>query len=317
MNSTPRTLGPAAYAAFPLGGIGTGTISVGARGDLRDWEISNRPDKGSWLPLSFFVIRTSTETGDVAARVLEGPIQPPYGGDSGYRKGNLAGLPRMATSEFVGEYPLARIAFSDPAVPVEVVWEGFNPFVPQDADDSGIPGAYWRYSVTNHSADALEVSIAGLLANPIATDGRDLFHGVRYKGVPSVHEVSTDGITGIAFRTNLDDADVDFGTAVLASSDPAVTTISRWPANTWGDGAQVFWDRFTAQGHIDGTFSAEQVAAIEARSPFEITQSVGSVCSRRTVAAGETATFEFVITWHTPNRPRAWNGHIGLANTHG
>src|SRR3954451_16248297 len=32
--------------AFPLGGIGTGSISLGGRGQLRDWEIYNRPDKG-------------------------------------------------------------------------------------------------------------------------------------------------------------------------------------------------------------------------------------------------------------------------------
>ena len=32
--------------AFPLGGIGTGSISLGGSGDLRDWEIYNRPAKG-------------------------------------------------------------------------------------------------------------------------------------------------------------------------------------------------------------------------------------------------------------------------------
>ena len=31
--------------ALPLGGIGTGTVSLGGRGDLRDWEIMNRPAK--------------------------------------------------------------------------------------------------------------------------------------------------------------------------------------------------------------------------------------------------------------------------------
>ncbi|SVD42236.1 uncharacterized protein METZ01_LOCUS395090, partial [marine metagenome] len=32
-----------ARIALPLGGIGTGTVSLGGRGDLRDWEIVNRP----------------------------------------------------------------------------------------------------------------------------------------------------------------------------------------------------------------------------------------------------------------------------------
>ena len=32
--------------ALPLGGIGTGTLSLGGRGDLRDWEVGNRPGEG-------------------------------------------------------------------------------------------------------------------------------------------------------------------------------------------------------------------------------------------------------------------------------
>ena len=35
--------------AMPLGGIGTGTISIGGRGDLRDWEMTNRGALG-WVP---------------------------------------------------------------------------------------------------------------------------------------------------------------------------------------------------------------------------------------------------------------------------
>ena len=36
--------------AMPLGGIGTGTVSIGGRGDLRDWEIVNQGALG-WKPV--------------------------------------------------------------------------------------------------------------------------------------------------------------------------------------------------------------------------------------------------------------------------
>src|SRR5579863_1182907 len=39
--------------AFPLGGIGTGCVSLDGRGGLRDWEIYNRPNKGLLLPYTF------------------------------------------------------------------------------------------------------------------------------------------------------------------------------------------------------------------------------------------------------------------------
>ena len=43
--------------AFPLGGIGTGCVSLEGRGALRDWEIFNRPNKGSILPMTFQIGR--------------------------------------------------------------------------------------------------------------------------------------------------------------------------------------------------------------------------------------------------------------------
>jgi non-lysosomal glucosylceramidase len=47
--------------AFPLGGIGIGTVSLGGRGQLRDWEIFNRPGKGVTLPYTFFAISVQAQ----------------------------------------------------------------------------------------------------------------------------------------------------------------------------------------------------------------------------------------------------------------
>src|SRR5580704_12533475 len=51
----PRTFSGRHLAAiaFPLGGVCAGCISLGGRGQLRDWEIFNRPDKGNAPPYAF------------------------------------------------------------------------------------------------------------------------------------------------------------------------------------------------------------------------------------------------------------------------
>ena len=59
--------------AFPLGGIGTGSVSLGGRGELRDWEIFNRPAKRRTLPFTFAALWVKSEGGSPLLRVVEGP----------------------------------------------------------------------------------------------------------------------------------------------------------------------------------------------------------------------------------------------------
>ena len=57
--------------ALPLGGIGTGTVSIGGRGQLRDWEIFNRPGKGKILPFSFVAMWARPKGGAASVKVVE------------------------------------------------------------------------------------------------------------------------------------------------------------------------------------------------------------------------------------------------------
>ena len=131
----------ATAAAFPLGGVGTGNVSIGARGELRDWEIFNQPGKGESLPCTFFAIRAASAGQPPITRVLEGPLQPPHALSHGSHPATAAGLPRMARSTLRGTYPIATLAFEDPRLPVRVELEAFTPLVPLDPADSGIPCA--------------------------------------------------------------------------------------------------------------------------------------------------------------------------------
>ena len=65
--------------ALPLGGIGTGTVSLGGRGELRDWEIMNIPGKkystvttGNNAP--FFALYAKPLHGESSTTLLAGPL---------------------------------------------------------------------------------------------------------------------------------------------------------------------------------------------------------------------------------------------------
>src|SRR5215470_2260305 len=152
--------------AFPLGGVCAGSISLGGRGQLRDWEIFNRPDKGNSPSYAFPAIWAQMGNGKPVARVLESRIQPPYEGSSGLGTRNAPGLTRLASATFTGEFPLAHIDFADTTIGVRVSLEAFSPFIPHEPDESGLPVAILRYRVANPGAATAKVSIAWSIDNP-------------------------------------------------------------------------------------------------------------------------------------------------------
>jgi len=161
---------------MPLGGIGTGTISLSGRGALVDWELAGRPAKGftprksAYAP--HFAIRCESADGKKVARLLEGPLLPEeYEGETGCPVQNQ-GYPRFARTVFRAAYPLARIDYFDESVPAEVWLEAMNPLVLGNADDSGIPAVLFRWCVRNPTEATLNVSVAGTVLDRI--DGVEL-----------------------------------------------------------------------------------------------------------------------------------------------
>ena len=69
--------------SFPLGGVGAGSLGLGGRGQLRDWEIFNRADIGNSPPYAFPSIWIEQPGVAPIAHVLEARIEPPYQGQDG------------------------------------------------------------------------------------------------------------------------------------------------------------------------------------------------------------------------------------------
>ncbi len=163
--------------SFPLGGIGTGCIGLAGNGRLIDWEIFNRPNKGSVNGFSHFAIRAEADGEVKDVRVLHGDLSAPYQGEMraprfstsgwGPRREHLTGLPHFKSVDFQGEFPLAELHFQDETFPGQVQLLAFNPFIPTNADDSGIPAAFFEIRVTNNTDAEQTYTLVGALTNPL------------------------------------------------------------------------------------------------------------------------------------------------------
>jgi uncharacterized protein (DUF608 family) len=286
-----------AMIAFPLGGVAAGSVSLGGRGQLRDWEIFNRPDKGNNLAYALPSIWAQVGDAKPVAHVLEARYLPPYEGEDGLGSRNAPGLSRLGGARFTGEFPLARIDFSDDSLPVAVSLEAFSPFIPHQPDDSGLPVAILRYRVRNPNTRPAKVAIAWSIDNPVGkTDKR-------------VNEFRSDkALSGIVMTNpSLADSDALHGSFVLAALNPgagSLTHLKGWPAGRWWNSPLLFWDDFTADGELG--------------PEAERTNNVGALCLKRTLAAGQSADYEFLLAWHFPNRTPArcgWSAPKGEENT--
>ena len=117
--------------AMPLGGIGTGTVSLGGRGNLQDWEIVNRPAKGFAPRYTFFSLFVKAPGQPAFTRILEGPIHPSqYEGARGCTVPNH-GLPHFQSCTFSAAYPLAQVHLSEKNSPVDVRLEALTHSSPE------------------------------------------------------------------------------------------------------------------------------------------------------------------------------------------
>lgn len=274
--------------ALPIGGIGTGTISLGGRGNLRDWEVVNRPAKNFNPDFTFFALYAKPAGCPPVTRLLEGILPPPYEGAGGCTA-RLHGLPRFRKCSFAAAYPFGQVYLSDPEVPVEVRLETFNPLIPGDAEASGIPVAVIRFVLRNKTKRRVAAAICASLKNFIGMDGKS---GKPLKN-RNVFRQTIDPVTvqGVWMTSaGVDPQAEQFGTLALTTlAGGAVTCRTAWPALKWNGAILDFWDDFSADGQVE-----------ERTDPGD--GPIGSLAVPLALPARETGTITFLITWHFPNR---------------
>jgi len=273
--------------AFPLGGIGTGCVSLGGWGQLRDWEVMNRPAKGFTVPQAFFTLRAQ-EVGArggrkaPVCRVLQGPVGGPLGqsGHSAPRETG-EGLPHFREASFTGHFPFAEVMLSDPDLSVEVRLEAWSPFIPLNDRDSSLPVAVLQYHLTNTGKRPLSLTFLGNLTNVIGGRQREgRTNRARRAGGLTALSLSSEGLPA---------TDPRFGSMCLATWAPGAQVWPRWQH----DELWKFWD-----------VVERDAAPLSGRGKSD----TGSLIVRTRLRPGETTTIPVIITWHFPVFEKYW-GH--------
>ncbi len=140
---------------MPIGGICAGQLYLGGDGKLWRWDIFNK----------------IVGTGDGNYAHPPAPASPI---EQGFAlkvtvagKNDVRPLDHTGWSDitFNGEYPIGFVEYRDAASPATVALEAFSPFIPLNTEDSALPATVMRFTVTNRSAEKMEVELVGWLQN--------------------------------------------------------------------------------------------------------------------------------------------------------
>ncbi|SDS57727.1 GH116 family glycosyl-hydrolase [Jiangella sp. DSM 45060] len=238
----PRTIPHAEgrQVAMPLGGIGTGTVALGADGGLRQWQLHHTGNHRGDLPGSFLALRATQweppldELRVLQARPAPGPHAPtPLVTDDAVPEwqAELAARHGFETAEFSATYPSARVALADAAVPLDVTLEALNPLVPMDEDTSSLPVVMLTITLRNTGAYPVHGQLGAALQNAVGYDGVSPIDGVQgaaYGG--NTNRVTRGGgWTHVVMENHTLAADhPGAGQLVLAVDDPGAAVLPQW-----------------------------------------------------------------------------------------
>ena len=285
--------------SFPLGGIGSGSIGLAGNGRLVDWEIFNKPNKGSVNGFSHFAIKVESEDCVLDARVLNGDLPTHYiGGETSGLSGNngfgqgpqretLAGAPHFKDVEFRGQFPFATIKFLDQDFPGSVNMTAFNPFIPLNDIDSSIPGAFFEIEVLNTTDKSLTYTICATVSNPFKTGA---FNSYCNENDKHHIKLSTDAL-------QLDDP--QYGDLTIATDAEEISFQEYWYRGCWFDNLGIYWRQFTTLGKLNNR--------VYQHSNDNENHDVCSLAAHVKIAAGESEKIRYVLTWNFPNAYNYWN----------
>ena len=280
--------------SFPLGGIGSGSIGIGGDGRFIDWEIFNKPSKGSLNGYSHFAVKAVSKNRTVT-KILNGDLLKDFSGQfsvhnfgTGPSGNTLAGFPHFNKVEFDGEFPIATLTFSDDVFPGKVILTAFNPFIPLNEDDSSIPAAFFNIEIINDTNEDITYYVALSVANPYENGKNE------YLCANGKHFIK---------MTNIEDEknSPEYGDISIATDSKAITYQTYWYRGGWQDNIVTFWNEFSADSELkDRNYDSLNNSKTLTKKDH------ATLCAKLNVCQNNSGLVRFVLSWNSPNMYAYW-----------
>ncbi|KAJ8755469.1 hypothetical protein K2173_019267 [Erythroxylum novogranatense] len=247
---TRESCKPSASQGVPLGGMGSGSISRGFRGEFRQWQIVPGTREASPVMANQFSIFISRDGGNKSYASVLAPGQHEGLGkatDHGISSWgwNLSGQ----HSTYHALFPRAWTIYDgEPDPELKISCRQISPFIPHNYRDSSLPTAVFVYTLVNTGKERAKVSLLFTWANSVG--------GISSLSGDHVNEpfIGDDGVCGVLLhhKTAKGSPPVTFAVAACETQNVNVTVL---PCFGLSEGscitARDVWGKMAQNGEFD------------------------------------------------------------------
>lgn len=277
-------------SGVPLGGIGAGKLEIMPTGVLDNFTFLNNIHN----PLA-----SSQQTS-----VSDGVLGFHFAVFAKDRKKKFAKLlqtnpvsdiPSVESIKYKGAFPFAQLKYEDQELPVRVELEAFSSFISGDEKNSGIPGAFFKFKITNPLSRNVEASIACCARNIIGDwcvgrfnqifDSEKSLQVFFYNKKAQPHERSSG----------------EMCLSLLKKRSSVSTYLGEWNMQDkpfFFDKKNItlskMWESFSADGTLQDVNTERTVQSESVELGSALAQKV-------TLKSKSSATVTFVLSWYFPN----------------
>ncbi|XP_074583993.1 uncharacterized protein LOC141840012 [Curcuma longa] len=241
---------PSASQGVPLGGMGSGSISRGFRGEFKHWQIVPGSCETSPVMANQFSIFVSRGGGNKKYSSVLAP-----GHHEGLKKNGDLGISSWdwnltgQHSTYHALFPRAWTVYDgEPDPDLKISCRQISPFIPHNYRESSLPTAVFVYTLVNTGQERAKVSLLMTWANSIG--------GVSHYSGGHINEpfIGEDGVSGVLLhhKSAKDNPPVTFAIAACQTQNVTVTVLPNFGlAGENYATAKDMWDTMAQDGEFE------------------------------------------------------------------